>query len=59
MAEKKKAKPKKVEKDCCSVQDIDIIRTRINELYVIMEGMSARIYVIESKSNRAAQRLGI
>lgn len=39
--------------------DIDVIRTRINELYVILEGMHARLDNIERTANKSAQRLGI
>ena len=39
--------------------DIDVVRTRINELYVILEGMSSRLDEIEKTANKSAQRLGI
>jgi hypothetical protein len=40
-------------------KDINIVRTRINELYVILEGMNARLDEVERIAKRAAQRLGV
>ena len=60
MPKAKKTEVKPVEKKkCCEVKDIDAIRGRINELYVIMEGMSSRLDEIERTANKAANRLGI
>ena len=56
MSKGKKEVKKKVEK---KPSDIDKIRSRINELYVILEGMHSRLDDIEKVANRAAHRLGI
>jgi hypothetical protein len=53
---KAKKESKKIED---KPSDIDKIRNRINELYVILEGMSSRLDDIEKVANRAAHRLGI
>jgi hypothetical protein len=50
---KAKKESKKIED---KPSDIDKIRNRINELYVILEGMSSRLDDIEKGANRAAHR---
>ena len=54
----KKVSPKK-SSTSIEIEDIDKIRNRINELYVIVEGIHSRIELIDNKVQKLAHRMGL